>query len=76
MLFSDPTDDHKQYPGGMPPYPPAAGYPGAAPGYPGAMPPQYPPQPGFAQPAYPSAPGNYGSRFKFIFEILINLQRI
>lgn len=47
----------------MPPYPPAAGYPAAAPGYPGAMPPQYPPQPGFAQPAYPPAPGNYGGKF-------------
>lgn len=70
-----PTDDQRQYPGGMPPYPPAAGYPGAAPGYPGAMPPQYPPQPGFAQPAYPPAPGNYGVGYQGGFEPNIGFQQ-
>jgi FtsH-binding integral membrane protein len=50
-----PTGDQRQYPGGMPPYPPVAA--------PGGYPPNaaaYPPQPAYPQPAYP-VPGNYGT---------------
>lgn len=63
----DPTDQ-RQYPGGMPPYPPTTGYP------PNASP--YPPMPtGYPAPAYPP-PGNYGGELKLFYGVLNMLKNI